>query len=384
VPLTVASLRLPCAALLLASCGLAGPADQEPRPDPGKGAFREPQALEVCLGTARLDPRPEAVAPRGLCVLDGASERSCNDDGACSVGERCLCGRCALDSCRPGTPCDGGRLCRDGLCTTPCQDNAQCPTGQVCSSGGCATPCQSSDGCGRGGRCDLLSGSCRADPCEDDVTCGPGRRCDLTELPAELREPAWLSAGEVVLETRERHGATSRPRVRRAALGSDGRLRLGATPLLEDAGAPAPLLSGGNVRYLYTETLDGRIERRPLTGGTLGPAELALEPRDPWEQGRVGSPSAVEFRGETLLFYEAGGGAAVGVARVSSGERRLLLTPASLERPGRWEKIERVGAPDAVLSGGLLLVYFTARGSKVPLLARARKNFRRRATRAWG
>jgi hypothetical protein len=231
----------------------------------------------------------------------------------------------------------------------------------VCSSGGCATPCQGSDGCGRGGRCDLLSGSCRADPCEDDATCGPGRRCDLTELPAELREPAWLSADEVVLETRERDGATSRPRIRRAALGPDGRLRLGATPLLEDAGAPAPLLSGGNVRYLYTETPDGRIERRPLTGGTLGPAEPALEPREPWEQGRVGSPSVVEFLGEVLLFYEAGDGAAVGVAR-ANGERRLLLTPASLERPGRWEKIERVGAPDAVLSGGLLLVYFTARG----------------------
>jgi hypothetical protein len=230
----------------------------------------------------------------------------------------------------------------------------------VCSSGGCATPCQGSDGCGRGGRCDLLSGSCRADPCEDDATCGAGRRCDLAELPAGLREPAWLSASEVVVETRERDGAAIRPRVRRGALGADGRLRLETTPLLDNAGAPAPLRAGGSAAHLYTETPDGRIERRPLTNATPGPAELALEPREPWEQGRVGSPSVVEFRGETLLFYEAGDGAAIGLAR--PGERRLLLTPASLERPGRWQKIERVGAPDAVSSGGLLLVYFTARG----------------------
>ncbi|MCS6899670.1 MAG: hypothetical protein NZX77_07860 [Polyangiaceae bacterium] len=357
------SLCLRWAALLFPSCGLAGPVDLEPRVDPGKGAFGEPQALEVCLGTARLDPHPGALGPRGLCVSDGAPERPCDGEDGCSPGERCLCGRCTLDTCRPNAPCDEGRLCRDGLCTTPCQHNHECPQGQVCSGGGCAIPCQQSGGCGRGGRCDLLSGTCRADSCENDAACGAGRYCDLTELPAGIREPAWLSADQVVLETREREKEGVRSRIRRATLNAPRRLLLEATPLLEDAGAPAPLRSGGAPKYLFTETADGRIERRLFSENVLGSGEVVLTPQEPWEQGRVGSPSAVEFRGETLLFYEAGDGTAVGVVQVSSGERRRLLTPTSLVSPGRWEKIEWVGAPDAVTtSGGLLLVYFTARG----------------------
>lgn len=351
--------------LLLSGCGLADAPSLEPLVDPGKGAFHEEGAIEVCLGKTRVDGRDEAGASLGLCVAPGVAERTCDDGGGCGLGERCLCGRCSLAACREGRPCEGGALCRSGLCVTPCKGDQGCKAGEVCSSGGCSRPCQPGGDCGFGGRCDLLSGVCRVDLCGDDAGCGAGRSCVIVETSLGLREPAWLPGGGALVEVREPSGGVT---IREATIEGPTRWRLAEAPVLPAgaARAPSPLVVGGSIEALFTEE-DGQITVRRATGSMLfGPPEVALSPREPWEQGRAGSPAAVEFQGQRWLIYEVGQRAGLGLATLDAGgkatSRRLLLAPSDVEQPGRWAGVEAVGAPDAVVNAGLLLVYFTGRG----------------------
>jgi hypothetical protein len=74
----------------------------------------------------------------------------------------------------------------------------------------------------------------------------------------------------------------------------------------------------------------------------------------------------VRFQGTTLLFYEGGPRAGVGLARLDPGGAvRLggpIVTPAVVQDPLFWRDVTQVGAPYGVVSGPVLRVYFTARG----------------------
>jgi hypothetical protein len=75
----------------------------------------------------------------------------------------------------------------------------------------------------------------------------------------------------------------------------------------------------------------------------------------------------VRFQGATLLFYEGGPRAGLGLGRVSNGAATRVgsgpvLTPATIEHPLFWRDVTEVGAPFAVVAGDVLRVYFTGRG----------------------
>lgn len=47
----------------------------------------------------------------------------------------------AVSGCTTDTECRGGRVCRDGACTTPaCAKDVDCPAPQICESGVCRAP----------------------------------------------------------------------------------------------------------------------------------------------------------------------------------------------------------------------------------------------------
>ena len=87
-----------------------------------------------------------------------------------------------------------------------------------------------------------------------------------------------------------------------------------------------------------------------------------------WEKGSVGSPAAVVRDGETLLFYEGGPRAGIGLARVDAAGHAArvgdhpVIAPADVDDPAFWRGVTEVGAPYAVVAGDAVRVYFTARG----------------------
>jgi hypothetical protein len=96
-------------------------------------------------------------------------------------------------------------------------------------------------------------------------------------------------------------------------------------------------------------------------------AQPLLVPMEAWEHGWIGSPAAVRFQGATLLFYEGGPRAGIGVARIDGGAAQRvgsgpIATPASINDPFFWHDVSEVGAPYAVVAGDALRVYFTGRG----------------------
>ncbi len=81
----------------------------------------------------------------------------------------------------------------------------------------------------------------------------------------------------------------------------------------------------------------------------------------------MGSPAVVRFQGATLLFYEGGPRAGVGLARIDGGVATRapsgpVVTPATATDPFFWRDVTEVGAPYALVAGGALRVYFTGRG----------------------
>ena len=136
------------------------------------------------------------------------------------------------------------------------------------------------------------------------------------------------------------------------------------------AGAPSVLIDGDRLDMYFALGEGSAIAHAASTdGGRTFAVDAApvLVPESSWENGWVGSPSVVLFQGETLLFYEGGPRAGVGLARVSGGVATRVgsgpvLTPAAIEDPLLWRDVTQVGAPYAVVAGDVLRVYFTGRG----------------------
>jgi hypothetical protein len=375
------------AALNATACGLLSsdpPISQIP-PD-GVSGFGDSSPIELCLGTARVVPASDTLTSAGLCVPNGfdtnKSPVACDSDAACSGIERCICGRCIVEACQGVASCGGGLVCRGKRCTTACGADAECAPGERCISGGCARACTGNSSCYFGERCDPLDGVCASKLCGDVIACGAGDTCELEKTAGDIREPAIVTVGGermafVEIRTTPENGAVYRARIdtperwtadppepvlTAEAFGS-GEIRAGAPSVLaqiEDGSLEIFVAVGDNARIARASSSDRGLHFDP-------DPSFSFEPTEPWEAGRVGSPSAVVFQGATYLFYEAGARAGVGLARIegASIERLgLVLTPSSIEDPFFWRGITEVGAPHALGVDGLVRLYFTARGAE--------------------
>lgn len=374
--------------LLLAAgsaCGLAGGGDaQPPVPGDGIGNFGSSSPIELCLGSARVTSPSAGVSGGSLCVRAGSQGKACAEGSACDGIERCICGRCVVEACQGASSCGSGQVCRQQRCTLACGDDADCAPGDRCVLGGCARPCESDAACHFGERCDSLEGVCAAKLCSAAVGCGPGDVCEAEQVVGELHEPERLSTaeGELAFVELRTFGPSARRSILRARVESPSRwVADPPTPVLpaeagDRVGAPSVLARAGKLELYFASgggAGAGASIRRALSsdGGrsfVLDPAPL-LVPAAPWEAGFVGSPAVVLFQGRTLLFYEGGARAGIGVAMVEGGVATRLgdtpiVTPALVDDPLAWWGVSEVGAPFALVVDDALRLYFTGRGAE--------------------
>jgi cytochrome c-type biogenesis protein CcmE len=350
--------------VLVAACGTLDVPLTQTRVDPGKGPFRERSAVELCLGSARLVARQGAAGATGVCVDAAESARSCGADADCAHGEACICGRCLVPGCTGTQPCGDGNVCRGDRCTRACVADADCDAGDRCAAGGCAKPCTASSECGYGGTCDKLASACAAITCASDDDCGTGRSCARVQRAGDVHEPAALPDGSILVEVREGAGKAETTSIFTATPDGDQRFRLVEPAVVTNAAGPTALATSAAPPTIFAAAPDGSALVR-LVGGA---PQTVLVPDRPWEGGRVASPSAVRFAGSIWLFYEVGTSAGIGVARLDASlavveKRGPILTPSMLESPGYFRGVDAVGAPDAVVSGDVLLLYATAHGT---------------------
>jgi len=146
-----------------------------------------------------IDTRPETtpdidddieVTPPGPC--DGLAEgATCDDDNACTLGDRCLAGACRPTS---ALACDDGNVCTDDTCDAAigcrqlynlaaCDDGDPCTSADRCSVGICRpgggtcdddNPC-TRDACASNGACTNTADDTLT--CEDASACTAGDFC---------------------------------------------------------------------------------------------------------------------------------------------------------------------------------------------------------------
>jgi hypothetical protein len=377
--------RSVCLALLSATfpiaCGLL-PAPAPPAPFPGDGVagFGDASPIQLCLGTASVVSPQASTGAGAVCVTQGGHGAPCSNDAAsdasCDGIERCICGRCIVEACQGGAACAAGQVCNGGRCTLGCTTDGDCPGDETCNTGGCGRPCSSDAACYYGERCDQLFNVCVAQLCDAATPCGPGNACEAVETTGALHEPEVVTLGGAAVAFVEIRNAGVPSAIYRATIGAAGLWTADPpAPVLNgamgaSAGAPSVLVDGDQVDMYFALGDGSAIAHAVSTDGGRTFAQDAapvLVPAAAWENGWVGSPSVVLFQGETLLFYEGGPAAGVGLARVSGGVATRagsgpILTPATLEDPLFWRDVTQVGAPYAVVAGDVLRVYFTGRG----------------------
>ena len=379
-------MRRPTAALLvlttaISACGLLTPDElsQSDRGDVVSG-FVEGPGIEVCFGDQRIVSASQSKdGPLSLCLGSAMSPKACEGDTSCASGERCVCGRCTTRPCRTATECEGREVCRSNRCAAACTGEQDCGPGEICNSGGCARPCSSDEACAFGEKCSAFDGTCAVKLCSATVSCSGDDVCVEQERVADLREPHLVRTGaEVVGFVELREGVTHDCAVYRVRIDSPRRWVVEPPtavlePLSEDGGcvgAPSVLLEDG-AWTLYASRGDGSgIVRAQSVDGSIFSRDAApvLVPSEPWEEGRVASPAIVRWHGESIMAYEGGPGAGIGLARIDAeGHATRLttgawLTPADFEDPVMWRYIERIGSPFVVERDGALLVYLTVRG----------------------
>jgi len=202
-----------------------------------------------------------------------------------------------------------------------------------------------------------------------------GATCSPELGIGEVHEPALAPGvdGIAFFELRDASGS----KIFRARLAT--RLLWIADPakaVLGDAsasfGAPTALVSGARVDLWVMRSDGSAIEHASSTDGgvsfTLDAAPV-LVPKDGWEMGSVGSPSAFEKAGHRYLAYEGGAGAGIGIAELAAGGGKRIgsqpiATPRAVEDPVFWRGVTRVGTPSAVVDDADVRVYVTARGAE--------------------
>jgi hypothetical protein len=365
-------------AATLAACGLV-PAPGPPAPFPGDGVagFGDSTPIELCIGSAHVVSPSVATGAGAVCVGAGASPTACSSDAVCMGIERCVCGRCIVQGCFGGAGCAAGMVCTDQRCTTECQVDADCPTGEQCNVGGCTRPCTSDASCHYGERCDGLANVCVTKICSATTPCAPGDACEGETVAGGMHEPEIATFGAAsVAYVEVRAGAAGTGAIFRARIDAPGRWTADpVTPVLATAqglatGAPSVLVDGDRVDMYFALGDGAGIAHAASTdaGRTFTPdATPTLVPAASWQNAWIGSPSVVRFQGATLLFYEGGPGAGVGLARLGAqGTLRAsgapIVTPAMIADPVLWREVTQVGTPYAVVAGEVLRVFVTGRG----------------------
>ena len=271
-----------------------------------------------------------------------------------------------------------GQICADQRCTTSCTVDADCASGETCDAGGCTRSCTSSAGCFHGEVCDALANVCVTKLCTDTLPCAPGVTCEAESVSGYLHEPELATvAGAAVAYVEIRgSGPGAQSSIYRASIEAGGRWTADPVdPVLAasaswSAGAPSALVDGATVQLFFALGDGQAIARAVSTDGGrtfTRDASPVLVPAAAWEKGWVGSPAVVSFQGATLLFYEGGPRAGVGLARVSGGSATRvgggpIASPATAVDPVFWRDVTEVGAPYALVAGDALRVYFTGRG----------------------
>lgn len=110
--------------------------------------------LDCPAGTSCVDNQCEAICRSNSDCLAGdtcvnsfcRATAECTSTSTCSTGEHCYFGRCLPDcstaSCATGAVCNGDDFCRPSWEGSPfCSVDADCANGRVCRSGVCRTPC---------------------------------------------------------------------------------------------------------------------------------------------------------------------------------------------------------------------------------------------------
>ncbi len=368
----------PVLAIALAACGLGGPGDGlRAVPSNGVGNFGSSAPIELCLGSARVVSPAASTGAGSVCVAQGSKAKACASDAMCTGIERCVCGRCIVEACSGGTACGAGRVCRDKRCTTACAADAECGEGERCASGGCARSCTSDAGCHFGERCDDLEGACVTQICDAQIHCRSNDSCEAEQVLGELHEPEVVTLGGEGVAFVEIRGAGASPTsaIYRARI--DGRRWTAdpVTPVLAPAmggsvGAPSVIVRAGRVELFFAMggAAIGRAISTDLGRTFTRDQEAVLIAENGWENGFVGSPAAVVRDGATLLFYEGGPRAGVGLSRVDASGHAVrafthaVITRNEVEDPVAWRGVTEVGAPYAVLADDAVRVYFTARG----------------------
>jgi hypothetical protein len=356
----------------LPSCGLLTSSDvATPFPGDGVAGFGDASPIDLCLGAAHVVPPAASTGAGAVCIPVGAVAKACSSDATCSGIERCFCGRCSVEACA-GASCESGRVCRDNRCTTPCAADADCRANETCSGGGCARNCNGDSDCYHGERCDDLGNTCAAQICSDAVPCAPGSTCDAVEAALEPHEPEVATIGGATTAFVELRpsGAGATGDVYRVQVNTSTRWTVVPQPVLPAAGAPSVLVSGERVDMYFALPGGAGIGHAVSSDGGVTftrDAAPVLAPVPGWEQGFVGSPAAVVWKGETLLFYEGGPRAGIGLARVAGGAATRVtsapvVTAEMVTDPLFWRDVTEVGAPYAVAVGDVLRVYFTGRG----------------------
>ena len=184
--------------------GGASPADGSNTSDAATTSTVSCNADSTCGGDGALCIDGQCVPQSGLC----SDTSQCASPGAACVNGVCL-PRCSLEapSCAQGYECDynrnvcdvnaaqcstsaacqGGSVCVDGRCVTPCtstEAGSACPSGLVCVNGGCipdqgvvAFPCVND---GKGGSLANMCGAsqtCLHHSCYDNCGTDAGTSC---------------------------------------------------------------------------------------------------------------------------------------------------------------------------------------------------------------
>lgn len=360
--------------LPISACGLVGSNESlTPFPADGVGAFQDATPVQVCLGTARIIAPALATGATALCVPTEQSPRACSASTDCTGLEKCICGRCIVEPCQGAGACSEDEVCRGRRCTRGCGVDSDCQSNERCISGGCARTCQTPGDCHYGERCDSLDDVCVASLCGSGGTCGAGSECEAVAEIGELREPAYLGDEPLAFVELNRNGERA---IYRTKMTSAHVWRIEPPdPVFmisgeTSVGAPSVLQRGSSIELYAAAGDPSRIVRAHSSddGATfVVDMDPVLVANEPWENGSVGSPSVVDFHGETYLFYEGGARAGIGLARMTSGgaeraQPNPILTSEHAEDPIFWRHVTNVGAPHATLKESSVRIVFTARG----------------------
>lgn len=373
---------------LLAGCGF-GPNDEFTgrRAGDGIAPWTAIGPVQICLGNEFIGP-PDSV-PGGLCAASTVVEAQCTTDGDCDSREACVCGRCIIQYCTAASDCTAGRVCSfsEARCDVSCSADDQCAEGEQCFNGACRGRCFTDDDCQTGEVCNSAN-RCITARCSSDADCLGGERCRVQRVPRVAIEPSPLArerAGEprftIWFELSEELQQGRRSIWR--ATSADGRhFQVDpARPVLEDADAahaPSMVRSEDGYHLYYEQGAAAAIRVAFSPDGVeFAPAVTALSGGVGADS--VGAPAALATGdGQVLVYFERGGGRAIGWAEGPLGgpltDRGAALAPADVtvaqgadpDEPF-WVEIESLRSPSALLTTGpsgqpRLRLYFSAFG----------------------